>query len=500
MQTLRRMTLITLPLLAMFVVVALALPLADVQALTVSGSVTVGTPGGGGGGGGGGAGGGGGTFGTTALDAHCPAGGGIVERLVTCIEDVIMDVAYGFIIEVYPPLQSTIYALLTLAVIFLGGLMMAGMLEKPGRDGMVFLLKFAAIVYFTANMLEILDWTVGALHELLEIVTEFAVFDFPLKCPSAFNVWQRIDCLIDVIVGVNTPASLTDGMLAFFFHNFFVGSVGVIIFMLGIWVLLAFVMGMLTAIQVYLLAIMMLVLLVIVGILFLPLIIFKNTFDYFQKWVRFTIATVLIPIILFAYLNVMLSAFDIVLYSGEYSVFRTFAGDAVDAEDFRIHEYMYNNGLVLEYEDKGVVHDQRQTVFPTPKGQQLEGELFQFGEYPIGPGTLGSVDISQIPIAIPMKQIDYDAAAGLVGAADGITLMEEVFAAMILTALVSYILVAMLKYVPMMAEDLAGGLREAPSIAQVAAGDMPVMGGANGMGGRAVSGLRQRMSNMVTGR
>lgn len=440
----------------------------------------------------------------TVLEEFCDGGGtaGIVERVVTCLRDIILDAAYAFIAEIYPPLQQAIYSFLTLTVVFFGVMMLMGSLEKPGRDASTYLLKFSGIVYFTAHMDEILDWMMSALDGLTDAVTEFTIFDAPLKCPNNGiewqEVWQRVDCLLDVIIGVSTSASLADGMLAFFFHNFFVGAIGVIIALIGIWMLFAFVMGMLTAIQAYLLALMMISLLVILGILFLPLMMFKNTFEYFQKWTRAMIGSVLVPVILFAYLNMMLSAFDIVLYSGENSVFRVFAGDAVDEEDFNLNDYMYENNLILEFEDKGVVHDQRQTQFATPKGNLLKGLLYQFGEYPDQTATRANpANVAEIPIAIPLKKIDYDAAAAMVGAESGADLMGKVLAAMIITGLIAYVLVSMLKYVPILARDLAGGAHDAPPIAQVAAKDMPMMSEG---GDRLAAGFRERMSGMLGAR
>lgn len=441
-----------------------------------------------------------------SLNPYCPAMDGIVERVVTCLQDIIIETAYRFIDQIYPPIEVTIHIFLTLAIIFFGMRMILWMVEKPGRDIMVFVLKAACVAFFTANMDMVLDWLVGepgdavagSLGELLEIVTAFTTFDFPLKCPSGFNVWQRIDCLLDVIIGVNPPITLTNGMLAFFFHNFFVGSVGVVIGLLGIWMIFSIVIGMLTAIHTYLMAIMMICLLVIVGVLFCPVIMFRNSFDVFQKWVRSIIASVIIPVVLFAYLNIMLSAFDIVLYSGEHSIFRTFAGDAVDADNFNIQEYMYSNNLVLETEDKGVILDDRQTQFPIPTGEVLKGEYYQFAEYPDSAKFANPANIAEIPLAIPMSKIDYDAAAARVGAGSGPDLMQQMLGAMIVTALVSYILITMLKYIPTLAADLAGGLREAPSIAQVSAQEIPIIG--RGYGGGATSmteSFRQRMSGML---
>lgn len=446
--------------------------------------------------------------GGAALDPFCDAGDGLVLRIVTCMEDIVREAAYTFIFEIFPPVEMAIYAFLTLTIIFFGVTMLMGAIEKPGRDSMIYLLKFAAVIYFTANMWEILYWFVGApgdagadagaLGQLVDIVTQFTLFDFatPLRCPAGEIVWARVDCMLDVIVGVNTDNSLSDGMLAFFFHNFFVGSVGVIIALLGIWMLFAFVIGMLTAIHTYIMAFILVCFLVIVGILFLPLVMFKGTYDYFQRWTRMTIANMIIPMVLFAYMNVMLSAMDIVLYSGEHSVFRVFAGDAVDGDGFNIHSYMYDNDLIEEVEDKGPIHDQRQTRFPTPAGVLPKGELFQFGEYP--EAAVMPKGIGEIPIAIPMKKIDYDAAAGLVGAGSGIILMEQVFAAMIITALISYILIALLKSIPGMAEDLAGGTKETPRIATVAAGDMPLIGNSSAMSVTKM--FRDRASGMVGGR
>ncbi len=443
-----------------------------------------------------------------ALDPFCDAGDGLVLRIVTCMEDIVREAAYTFIFDIYPPMEMAIYAFLTLTIVFFGVTMLMGAIEKPGRDSMIYLLKFASVIYFTANMWEVLYWFVGepgqtgadagALGQLVDIVTQFTLFDFatPLRCPAGELVWARVDCMLDVIVGVNTANSLSDGMLAFFFHNFFVGSVGVVIALLGIWMLFAFVIGMLTAIHTYIMAFILVCFLVIIGILFMPLVMFKGTYDYFQRWTRMTVANMIIPMVLFAYMNVMLSAMDIVLYSGEHSVFRTFAGDAVDDDGFNIHSYMYDNGLIEEVENKGPIHDQRQTRFPTPAGILPKGELFQFGQYP--EAAVMPKGIGEIPIAIPMKKIDYDAAAGLVGAGSGIDLMEQVFAAMIITALVSYILIALLKSIPGMAEDLAGGSKETPRIATVAAGDMPLLG--NSSATNVTKGFRDRMSRMVGGR
>lgn len=485
----------------------------------------------------------------TATNAHagalvgglCPAGAGMVQAIVTCVQDYIIIGAYYFVYGIYPMLEGAIQVFLILCVVFFGIRMVMPMMEKPGRDSMTFLLKFAAVVLFTANMDLILFWLVGApdlaiafaalfaggalgeyiadlgpgalfaylfgiypagiLGHLIEIVTDFSIFDFgaPLRCPGgvAINIWVRLDCLLDVIIGVNTAATLSGGMLGFFFHNFFVGSVGVLIFMLGLWMMFSIVLMLLGAIHTYLMAVMMICLLVIVGVLFCPLIMFKNTFDFFQKWVRMMIANLIIPMVLFAYANVMISAFDIVLYSGEHSVFRTFAGDVVDNPAFSIHEYMYGGGMILEVEDKGPIHDQRAANrFNTPGGTVIQGEIDQFGEYG-GAGGLFALpgQIGEIPIALPMQTIDYNVAAGAVGAASGPALMEAVLASMIVAALVSYVLVAMMKFVPMLAEGLAGGVTEAPSIGRVGMNELPMVG-SRGAGGLAES-FRSRMGSMV---
>ncbi len=481
-----------------------------------------------------------------AGDAHagavaggmCPLNGGMVQTIVLCIQDYFISLAYLFIYFYKANLQGVVDAFLLLCIVIFGIRMVMPMMEKPGRDSMIFLLKLACVGLFTQNMDLILFWMVGSpgigvlfaggalgeyitnlsftsilsflfgfypagiLGELINIVTEFTVFNFgaPLKCPAGFgiSIWARLDCLLDVVVGVNPGVTpLTDGMLAFFFHNFFVGSVGVLIFMLGLWMVFSLVMMLLGAVHVYLLAVMMICLLVIVGILFLPLIMLKNTFDVFQKWVRMLVANLIIPMILFAYANIMISAFDIVLYSGQYSVFRTFAGAAVDNPNFSIHDYMYGGGMVLETEDRGPIHDQRAVNrFQTPQGTVIQGELDQFGEYP-GPGGLfaNPMQIGEIPIAIPMNQIDYNAAAGAVGAGTGPALMEAVLASMIVAALVSYILISMMKFVPMMAEDLAGGVRETPQIASVGMHDLPIIG-TRGVSG-ITEGFRSRMSGML---
>jgi hypothetical protein len=205
----------------------------------------------------------------------------------------------------------------------------------------------------------------------------------------------------------------------------------------------------------------------------------------------------------------VLSAFDVVLYSGEYSVFRTFAGSAVDGDSFRIHQYMDDNALVLEVAERGIIHDQNQTKFPIPVGVTSGGRFYQHGAYcDNDPATdppecddktllPDPANPANIQIAPLTKKIDYERAAALVGAGSGTILMEQVFASMIVASLIAYIMVTMLRYVPLLAEDLAGGVREAPGVAQVSARDLPGIGERPTSSGNLAKTVRDRAAGMV---
>ena len=91
-----------------------------------------------------------------ALDPFCPAMNGIVQRIVLCIQDTILERAYALIDAIYPYFEGAIAAFLTLSVIFFGVRMVMPMLEKPGRDTMIFVLKVGGVTFFTQNMYMIL--------------------------------------------------------------------------------------------------------------------------------------------------------------------------------------------------------------------------------------------------------------------------------------------------------------------------------------------------------
>ena len=82
------------------------------------------------------------------------------------------------------------------------------------------------------------------------------------------------------------------------------------------------------------------VLMVLVSPLFIPLILFRATKSYFARWLRLTASFIIQPIILFAYLTMLLAAFDTVVFNGPNSLYHAIAGNAANNACFSIGSWL----------------------------------------------------------------------------------------------------------------------------------------------------------------
>jgi hypothetical protein len=452
--------------------------------------------------------------------ASCP-GEGIASRFVPCIRAVVVDAAYLFFDNVYPLLESAIYAALTLAVILYGVMLVTQWIPTPkaSTETFVFIIKIGAVVGFTSNIEIIYNLSISLLDGFIYSVTNYSFSGyggFALRCPPGTEfqgasygpgsanwmpLWHRIDCVLDRIVGINARAGeeISSGILAFLWDNAFTGAMGIMVFIGGLYMIASLVMGLFRAIAQYIISLMLLGLIVMTGLIFIPFILFRQTaMEYFRKWLRIFISTILQPVVVFAFMSVLITALDVTMFSGPNSFYRTVAGDNSNAADFSLSRYMVDRNLYRArqagpyVQDNAPLPDQR----PTAESGRRDGI-----SNPDDPRSRNLGSLNELLVGIEYKEIDWarlcNARGGSTPTIDcgnaNETMREAVGNSLIMSIITVFLLLQIMNQIPRLAQDLTGGARETVDTGGLAGNTVMSQGLSNATGN-----MTQRISNLVT--
>jgi hypothetical protein len=265
---------------------------------------------------------------------------GIMKRMVMCVQGLVIPAAYQIMYRfateyLYLPIATA----MMLAVVIWGYLMTVGKNSAPMRDAFIVALKIGSVSLFSyvlgksaiwpdglfPVMLSIVDW-------LCTVVTTYLGHSTTMKCAANFaatDVWGRVDCALNSLIGgIFNPAFLIAGLVGFFLACFLSGTFGIFIALVGAAMFFYLIIAVLRATYITISAYVALALMAIISPIFITMILFKVTYGYFEKWLKLTIGFMLQPMFLFAYLSMMLAAFDTVVYDGPFSIYRAIISPA----------------------------------------------------------------------------------------------------------------------------------------------------------------------------
>jgi len=279
----------------------------------------------------------------------CP-GKGLVRRIIPCIRSTILRGANDFLLPFSSFLASTVQVCCILAVIFWGVQMISGSETAPLKDGIVMALKIGFVVMFTMNfggnsldpanthngnfglLLDIMD-------QMLVVVTGYVLnasrFGINGACSNYYDgyivwqVWNAVDCAVDTLVGgIFSPLTLSTGVLGFILACMFSNTIGFTIGMILFYLIYKMLYAIYKCCHIFLTAYVGVAFVVIVSPLFIPMILFRGTKSYFDKWLQLLIGFMVQPMILFAYLAMLLAAFDTVVFAekNQNSLYYAIAG------------------------------------------------------------------------------------------------------------------------------------------------------------------------------
>ncbi len=334
--------------------------------------------------------------------ANCEEIAGLTHRIAVCIRTTIDNGAALYFGRVTSFFERATMAAITLAVLIYGVMLSFGMVEKVGRDTFVLLFKVSAVVFLVANSPLIFRTTINIMDGMALAVTRFIPPSGTVDADSSSDFarvhclqlvsreagrggnpapaaapWLGVDCLLDTIVGIRIPTceggedpgdnacnapptfdaifynerldnanpdetnrGLARGLVNFFTSNLQSSVVGLVLGVIGIVFVFGMLMLVIRAFFTYIAAYMGIALLVIVSPLIIPLILFKETKQYFDKWVKLMISFALQPVIMLVLIIFTITAVDLAVFSGRYSIMYRIAGEASRADNFDLNDYL----------------------------------------------------------------------------------------------------------------------------------------------------------------
>lgn len=353
---------------------------------------------------------------------------GFMKRMILCVKGLVIPATYKIMYKnsldyFYAPIAAAC----TLAVVIWGFLMVVGKRGAQMRDAFVVALKIGAVSLFTFVLGKSGLWPQGLFPIIIEITDEFARivtsyigYSTTMKCAATLNaadMWGRVDCAMNTLLGsIFNPTLLLAGLLGFFVCAFISGTFGLFIAFAGFAIIFILVTAILRATYITITAYVALALSAIISPIFITAILFNVTRAYFEKWLKLTMGFILQPMFLFAYLAMMLAAFDTVVYDGRYSIYRAIASPAAIGVypaplkpyppqnpttnpygDFQIGNWLY---------DLGVYHETEVTSFGVGTNPRADTSLEDTdtgmggstGSRPVPSNDFGEKDAAGIPI------------------------------------------------------------------------------------------------------
>jgi hypothetical protein len=295
-------------------------------------------------------------------DLFCPYNyDGLSGRVVHCIEAIVIEAAKTFLETFLPYYEAIIISSMVLAVTIYGALIMMGSMSRPTGQTFFFLFKLSGVAFFTLQFGQMIDSIFDIMHGLLSIVTNYVTVSTLSACSDSgylseffslqrenLSVWDKIDCMFITLLGIGVAqttlvgiaVSLSFGLVAVMTASMLTGGIGLIIFIIAIFFMLTLLFAVMRAMKIYLVSVITIAFLICISPLLIPMILFAPTRPLFDKWLKNLANYMLIPIFLFAFLSMIVAAYDAILFKGPSSLYYAIASEASQQQGFNFKDWL----------------------------------------------------------------------------------------------------------------------------------------------------------------
>lgn len=443
---------------------------------------------------------------------NCSGYVGVANRIAGCVLETVDKSVRIFFVQFYPYVANTIAAATIFGIIIYGIMISFGAIENPSRDTVMLLIKVGAVSFFTQSADFMYETIYTAMNATGEAVIKVVPASGNIDGEADFNQvtclknmlsasrdkgkpvvgpWLAIDCMIDTVIGIKMPdasgpsaaqasnpqlsssrGTVSRGLLYFFFANITSSVVGLILGLVGMLFLWSLITLTIKTLFTYLMSYIAVATLIIISPLIIPLVLFPGEIkSYFEKWYKLVLGFAMQPILLLVFISLFISAVDLAMFSGNYSLIYRIAGDESRKPGFDINEYLTSNGAINKQPIKILEAKIGQVSPPVVQGAQAAliprtAEQKQCGAAVLMTGGVQHPSCSSVaPVQFFRDAVDWEKLASIRSPAVvmdggsttiGQQLLREVLAASIFCAVILFVMNRIAGIVPYIVTDLTG--------------------------------------------
>lgn len=213
-------------------------------------------------------------------------------QVVRCVEQTIQE-GVSKILSAVASEGAWVYN--TLCVVAFAFVSFRMISADPGwkKPTATLLLKIAFVGAFMNMLSTVATWPFSALSDLLTVA-------------SGGAPWAEIDEFMSKIFGFGEEGAMVSGLLGLIGAAIFSSTVGVMMFFTGIFAILNLILFCMRLVYIYLLSYLTIGFLVAFTPVTIPLILLSSTDRFFKRWVALIISAILTPVLLFAFVGMMI--------------------------------------------------------------------------------------------------------------------------------------------------------------------------------------------------
>lgn len=290
--------------------------------------------------------------GITVQDVFKSLSEGFTLKVVVSIKTVLESALLQMMSQVYVILQPAVAAFMVLVVVIFGIKLSTGAVRNARAEIPVLLIKLSLVFLFSTNMAGYVDGLFSATESLMAAVSEAMVGSFfscsaeqmglsldgiqalaPGATVEQYMVWQQLDCIFIRFLGFSVIGGSASIMIGMLVSTFVMGELGVYVMTTGLAAFSGFVFTILRVTYMYISSLLGLAFMLILAPLFIPLILMQATNPYFEKWLKMCLAFLFQPVLLMAFVALMVRVYDNVLFTGTYSIAHALGMEEVTSAD-----------------------------------------------------------------------------------------------------------------------------------------------------------------------
>ncbi len=267
-------------------------------------------------------------YGPIGAPIPCPFDEGFTFLVVTCLQTAIEEATYRLLGDFSDIMQGPIGALIVVQISFFGVHAVIGSSEINKRlYGL--LLKIGAVLLFADNLGGFAPAVFGIMEEAQRIIIDNIGYTGDMECDvtaaaagAFFNsaIWIKLDCILNKLFQYQEPVMLFNAIFALLSAALFSGSLGVIIFFLGITMLLNILSYAFYAAYIFILAYIYVGFLIVISPLIIPMLLIGVGAGMYERWLYNLVGGIAIPVMVFAYLQISLPVLDYSIFSAQGSL------------------------------------------------------------------------------------------------------------------------------------------------------------------------------------